>query len=125
MWKIELSKRDDALKTLMFNSTFTKLDQVVTYKLAPEKEIIDGVEIGFVSRKDTTKKDYYIEISDLVEKKITITYYNPGIGLSGLKEPMIILENDTYFFKVIFNTNALNNSDTYQLSIEFFIENKL
>jgi hypothetical protein len=78
-----------------------------------------------VSKKDTTKKDYYIEISDLVEKKITVTYYNPGIGLSGLKEPMIILENDTYFFKVIFNTNVLNNSDTYQLSIEFFIENKL
>lgn len=125
MWEIELSKRDDALTTLLFHSTFTKLNQILTYKLAPQSEVIDGVEIKFVSKKDTNKKDYYIEISDLIDKQITVTYYNPGIGLSGLKQPMIILENDTYFFKLIFNTNALNNSDTYQLSIEFFIENKI
>lgn len=125
MWKIELSKRDDALTTLLFHSTFTKLDQILTYELAPQSEVIDGVEIKFVSKKDISKKDYYIEISDLIDKQIIITYYNPGIGLSGLKQPMIILENDMYFFKVIFNTNVLNNSDTYQLSVEFFIENKM
>lgn len=55
---------------------------------------------------------------------MTITYYNPGIGLSGLKEPLIILENDLYFFKVMFNTNVLTDSNSYLLTVEFFIQKK-
>jgi hypothetical protein len=124
MWKIELKDRNDALETICFHSSFTSLDKIITFSLAPEDKSYKPVEINFVTKKDKTQKDYFIQAGDLENKSMTITYFNPGIGLSGLKEPMIILENDTYFFKVMFNTNLLAGSNSYLLTIEFFIQKK-
>jgi len=124
MWEIEQTKRNDSLETIKFHSTFISIDKIISYKLYPKDKSIEGVEINFVTTRDKEKKQFFIELGDLNNGQLTITYYNPGIGQSGLREPMTILENDLYFFKIMFNTNFLNNSDTYQLSIEFFIENK-
>ena len=124
MWKIELKNRNDALETICFQSSFTSLDKIITFSLSPDDEDYKPVEINFVTKKDKTKKDYFIYAGDLENGSMTITYYNPGIGLSGLKEPLIILENDLYYFKVMFNTNLVAESNTYLLTIEFFVQKK-
>jgi hypothetical protein len=124
MWKIELANRNDSLETISFYSSFTALNKVLTFSLAPEDNSYKPIEISFVTKKDKSQKDFSVQAGDFIDNKITITYFNPGIGLSGLKEPMIILENDTNFFKVMFNTNLLKESDSYLLTIEFFIQNK-
>jgi hypothetical protein len=124
MWKIELASRNDSLETISFYSSFTALNKVLTFSLAPEDNSYKPIEISFVTKKDKSQKDFSIQAGDFIDNKMTITYFNPGIGLSGLKEPMIILENDTNFFKVMFNTNLLKESDSYLLTIEFFIQNK-
>jgi hypothetical protein len=124
MWKIKLADRNDSLETISFHSSFTSLNKIVTFSLAPDDDSQKPVEINFITKKDKNQKDYFIQPSTLENNSMTITYFNPAIGLSGLKEPMIILENDLYFFKVMFNTNLLANSDSYLLTIEFFIQKK-
>lgn len=124
MWNIELTDRNDSLETLNFHSSFTSLNKTLSYKLSPSGNRADNIEINFITKKDKDKKEVFIEASGLVDKKMTIIYYNPGIGVSGLIEPLIILENEDSFFKVMFNTTLLNNSETYLLSIEFFIQKK-
>ncbi len=123
MWKIKLENRDDGLKTLLHANTFTSLNKILTFHLSYNEDA-KPVEINFISKRDKDKKNYATEISDFVDKKTTITYYNPGIGSSGLTEPMIILQNDDYYFKAMYLLNMVNNSDTYELSIEFFIQKK-
>jgi hypothetical protein len=124
MWKIKLANRNDSLETISFYSSFTGLNKVLTFSLEPEDQAHHPIEISFVTKKDKNEKNYFIQTGDLIDRNMTITFFNPGIGLSGLKEPMIILENETYFFKVMFNTNLLKDSDSYLLTIEFFIQNK-
>ena len=122
MWKIKLKDRNDLLETIGFQSSFTSLDKIITFSLAPDDIKSKPVQINFVTKKDKNKKNYFIQAGDLEDGSMTITYYNPGIGLSGLKEPLIILENDLYFFKVMFNTNVLTDSNSYLLTVEFFIK---
>jgi hypothetical protein len=124
MWEIELNKRNDSLKTISFHSTYTSLNNIVTFSLAPEDKSSNPIEINFITKNDKNEKKYFIQPSPLENNSMTITYFNPSVGLSGLKEPMIILENETHFFKVMFNTNLVNESNTYLLTIEFFIQNK-
>ena len=124
MWKIKLKDRNDLLETIGFQSSFTSLDKIITFSLAPDDIKSKPVQINFVTKKDKNKKNYFIQAGDLEDGSMTITYYNPGIGLSGLKEPLIILENDLYFFKVMFNTNVLTDSNSYLLTVEFFIQKK-
>ena len=124
MWEIKLKDRNDLLETIGFQSSFTSLDKIITFSLAPDDIKSKPVQINFVTKKDKNKKNYFIQAGDLVDGSMTITYYNPGIGLSGLKEPLIILENDLYFFKVMFDTNVLTDSNSYLLTVEFFIQKK-
>lgn len=124
MWEIKLKDRNDLLETIGFQSSFTSLDKIITFSLAPDDIKSKPVQINFVTKKDKNKKNYFIQAGDLEDGSMTITYYNPGIGLSGLKEPLIILENDLYFFKVMFNTNVLTDSNSYLLTVEFFIQKK-
>ena len=124
MQEIKLKDRNDLLETIGFQSSFTSLDKIITFSLAPDDIKSKPVQINFVTKKDKNKKNYFIQAGDLEDGSMTITYYNPGIGLSGLKEPLIILENDLYFFKVMFNTNVLTDSNSYLLTVEFFIQKK-
>lgn len=124
MWKIKLSGRNDSLETIGNYSTFTSLNKVLSFEMNAEEEEYAPVEVNFVSKRDDEKKNFYIETSKMIDRSITVTYFNPGIGSSGLTEPLIILENDIYYFKVMFNTNMVNNSETYRLSIEFFVQKK-
>ena len=91
MWKIKLKDRNDLLETIGFQSSFTSLDKIITFSLAPDDIKSKPVQINFVTKKDKNKKNYFIQAGDLEDGSMTITYYNPGIGLSGLKEPLIIL----------------------------------
>lgn len=124
MWKIELIDRSDELETICFHSSFTSLEKIITFSLAPKDMSYKPVEIKFVTKKDINKNECFIQTGELLNDKMTITYFNPAIGLSGLKEPIIILENDLFFFKVMFNTNLLPKSNSYLLTIEFFIQKK-
>ena len=124
MQEIKLKDRNDLLETIGFQSSFTSLDKIITFSLAPDDIKSKPVQINFVTKKDKNKKNYFIQAGDLEDGSMTITYYNPGIGLSGLKEPLIILENDLYFFKVMFDTNVLTDSNSYLLTVEFFIQKK-
>lgn len=123
MWKIKLENRDDGLKTLLHYNTFASLNKVLSFQLSNSEEG-KPVEINFVVKRAKDKKDFAVDIGDFVNNSTTLTYYNPSIGTSGLTEPIIILQNEIYYFKVMYNLTMLNNSDTYELSIEFFIQKR-
>ncbi|MGZ2368603.1 DUF6864 domain-containing function [Ancylomarina sp. YFZ004] len=124
MWTIKRTKRDDSKKVLLSESTFCSLDQVLSFELSIDDNTHVPIEINFIVKKDKQQKKFLTHSSELTNRELTITYYNPGTGSSGPLKPLTILENDLYYFKVIHQTTMTANSETYLLTIEFFIQNK-
>lgn len=124
MFSAEIINREDRDKTLSQGKTFCQIGIPITFSIQDLEKKFPSIEIDFTIIRDDKKDKLITDKTELIDRKMSVKYYNPSIGTSGPINPVKLLSNEKYIVNLIYRVETLKNSDFCEFSYEFFLTNK-